>query len=141
MTQFIMATHGKFADGIKHSINLILGDIKNLESLSCYTDDSFNLKKEIEVLLKKYSNKKIIVITDIFGGSVNNEFLSYISTYNNLHVISGLNLSLMINLIENQSDYTDTEKMIELSIKESNTSVKYCNAELESKIDIPDQEF
>lgn len=141
MTQFIMATHGKFADGIKHSINLILGDIKNLESLSCYTDDSFNLKKEIEVLLKKYSNKKIIVITDIFGGSVNNEFLSYISTYNNLHVISGLNLSLMINLIENQSDYTDTEKMIELSIKESNISVKYCNAELESKIDIPDQEF
>lgn len=140
MIQFIIATHGKFAEGIKDSVNLIIGEVDNLEVLSCYVEKDFNLKKEILKLLNKYSNKKIIVITDIFGGSVNNEFLNYISKFKNLHVISGLNLPLLLNLIENQKEYEEIVDLIESSIKESNLSMRYCNKEIE-KIYLPDQEF
>lgn len=140
MIQFIIATHGKFAEGIKDSVNLIIGEVDNLEVLSCYVEKDFNLKKEILKLLNKYSNKKVIVITDIFGGSVNNEFLNYISKFKNLHVISGLNLPLLLNLIENQKEYEEIVDLIESSIKESNLSMRYCNKEIE-KIYLPDQEF
>ena len=42
MVRFIVATHGKFAEGIKTSIELIIGNIDNLEILNCYTTQSFN---------------------------------------------------------------------------------------------------
>lgn len=140
MIQFIIATHGKFALGIKDSINLIIGEVENLEILSCYIEKDFNLKKEILKLLNKYSNKKIIVITDIFGGSVNNEFLNYINEFKNLHVVSGLNLPLVLSLIENQNEYEEIVDLIESSIEDSNFSIKYCNKEIQ-EVSLPDQEF
>lgn len=47
MYQFIIATHGLFAEGIKNSIEIILGKFENLSTLSCYTDSNFNLKKKL----------------------------------------------------------------------------------------------
>ena len=102
MIQFIVATHGKFAEGIKTSIELIIGNIDNLEILNCYMTQNFNLKEEVEFILKKYPKEELIVLTDIFGGSVNNEFLENISNYKNLNIVSGVNLPLILTLIENK---------------------------------------
>lgn len=140
MIQFIIATHGKFAEGIKTSIELIIGNIDNLEILNCYTTPDFNLKEEIKSILKKYSKKELIVLTDIFGGSVNNEFLESISNYKNLNVVSGVNLSLILTLIEKQDDYYNIKELIRESIAECSNSLIYCNDELEKKIE-EDQEF
>ncbi|MCQ9628147.1 PTS sugar transporter subunit IIA [Cetobacterium somerae] len=140
MIQFIVATHGKFAEGIKTSIELIIGNIDNLEILNCYTTQSFNLKEEVEFILKKYPKEELIVLTDIFGGSVNNEFLENISNYKNLNIVSGVNLPLILTLIEKQNDYDSIKKLIRESIEECGNSLIYCNDELEKKIE-EDQEF
>lgn len=140
MVRFIVATHGKFAEGIKTSIELIIGNIDNLEILNCYTTQSFNLKEEVEFILKKYPKEELIVLTDIFGGSVNNEFLENISNYKNLNIVSGVNLPLILTLIEKQNDYDSIKELIRESIEECSNSLIYCNDELEKKIE-EDQEF
>lgn len=140
MIQFIVATHGKFAEGIKTSIELIIGNIDNLEILNCYITQSFNLKEEVEFILKKYPKEELIVLTDIFGGSVNNEFLENISNYKNLNIVSGVNLPLILTLIEKQNDYDSIKELIRESIEECSNSLIYCNDELEKKIE-EDQEF
>lgn len=140
MIQFIVATHGKFAEGIKTSIELIIGNIDNLEILNCYITQNFNLKEEVEFILKKYSKEELVVLTDIFGGSVNNEFLENISNYKNLNIISGVNLPLILTLIEKQNDYDNIKELIRESIEECSNSLIYCNDELEKKIE-EDQEF
>lgn len=140
MVRFIVATHGKFAEGIKTSIELIIGNIDNLEILNCYTTQSFNLKEEVEFILKKYPKEELIVLTDIFGGSVNNEFLENISNYKNLNIVSGVNLPLILTLIEKQNDYDSIKELIRESIEECSNSLVYCNDELEKKIE-EDQEF
>lgn len=140
MIQFIVASHGNFAEGIKSSIELIIGTVNNLETLNCYVTPNFNLKEEIKSILEKYSNKKLIVLTDIFGGSVNNEFLENISKYKNLNIISGINLPLILTIIENQEDYDDVKKLLRESIAECENSIIYCNDELEKQIE-EDQEF
>ncbi|MGL4862176.1 MAG: PTS sugar transporter subunit IIA [Cetobacterium sp.] len=140
MIQFIVATHGKFAEGIKTSIELIIGNIDNLEILNCYITQNFNLKEEVEFILKKYPKEELIVLTDIFGGSVNNEFLENISNYKNLNIISGVNLPLILTLIEKQNDYDNIKELIRESIEECSNSLIYCNDELEKKIE-EDQEF
>ena len=141
MYQFIIATHGLFAEGIKNSIEIILGKFENLSTLSCYTDSNYNLKmtcktwvdnlkKEIDEILKKYNNKEVIVITDIFGGSVNNLFMEEIPLNKNIHLITGLNLPLVLNLLEEQENYLIPEELIQNSIEISSDAVKYCNLEL-----------
>lgn len=140
MIQFIVATHGKFAEGIKTSIELIIGNIDNLEILNCYITQNFNLKEEVEFVLKKYPKEELIVLTDIFGGSVNNEFLENISNYKNLNIVSGVNLPLILTLIEKQNDYDNIKELIRESIEECSNSLIYCNDELEKKIE-EDQEF
>ena len=137
--RFIMATHGNFAKGIKESIELVLGKFENLEALSCYNRTNFNLESEIDKILSKYSNEEIIVITDVAGGSVNNGFLQKVGKCKSLHVISGLNLPLMIEILNEQDSYTSAKELILSSLKEIISEIKYCNLEIETAIE--DDEF
>ena len=137
MYQFIIATHGLFAEGIKNSIEIILGKFENLSTLSCYTDSNFNLKKEIDEIL----NKEVIVITDIFGGSVNNLFMEEIPLNKNIHLITGLNLPLVLNLLGEQENYLIPEELIQNSMEISSDAVKYCNLELIKTSKNEDEDF
>ena len=141
MFQFIIATHGNFAKGIENSIGIILGKFENLESLPCYTKEDFNLVKEIDRMLLQYKDKEIIVVTDIFGGSVNNAFIEKIPNNKNLHVISGLNLSLILELLGEQEEYDNAKELIKNSIINSKEAVKYGNLELEKENQMEDEEF
>ena len=134
-----MATHGTFAVGIKESIKLIAGEFKNLKALSCYMKEDFNLKDEIDKILLEGKDEEIIVVTDIFGGSVNNAFVERIPENKNLFVISGLNLPLMLELLGEYEDYSSAENLIINSISNTNDSIHFCNQEINNNID--DEEF
>ena len=135
--RFVMATHGTFAVGIKESIKLIAGEFKNLKALSCYMKEDFNLKDEIDKILLEGKGEEIIVVTDIFGGSVNNAFVERIPENKNLFVISGLNLPL--ELLGEYEDYSSAENLIINSISNTNDSIHFCNQEINNNID--DEEF
>lgn len=137
--RFVMATHGTFAVGIKESIKLIAGEFKNLKALSCYMKEDFNLKDEIDKILLEGKDEEIIVVTDIFGGSVNNAFVERIPENKNLFVISGLNLPLMLELLGEYEDYSSAENLIINSISNTNDSIHFCNQEINNNID--DEEF
>ena len=136
---FLMATHGNFAKGIKESIELVLGKFENLDELSCYTYKEFDLEKEIARIVEENKNNDLIVITDIYGGSVNNGFLQKIEEYNNLHIISGLNLPLMIELLNEQDNYKTAKELILNSLENIEGEIKYCNTEIEKITE--DEEF
>ena len=137
--RFVMATHGTFAVGIKESIKLIAGEFKNLKALSCYMKEDSNLKDEIDKILLEGKGEEIIVVTDIFGGSVNNAFVERIPENKNLFVISGLNLPLMLELLGEYEDYSSAENLIINSISNTNDSIHFCNQEINNNID--DEEF
>ena len=137
--RFVMATHGTFAVGIKESIKLIAGEFKNLKALSCYMKEDFNLKDEIDKILLEGKGEEIIVVTDIFGGSVNNAFVERIPENKNLFVISGLNLPLRLELLGEYEDYSSAENLIINSISNTNDSIHFCNQEINNNID--EEEF
>lgn len=142
MRKFLLASHAYFAEGIYSSIKLIMGDQPNVEVLCAYTSEDFDLKKEINKIIGNLDPKdELIVITDLFGGSVNNEFIELMKETNkNIYLISGLNLGLLIQLLSRQFDKLDTEILIEETLKESNEYIRFCNNLLENK-KIPDGEF
>ena len=112
-THILLATHGKFAEGIKTSVELIMGKIENLETMNCYCDEKVTTSEIVRKTVSEfnYDESKLIVVTDLFGGSVNNEFIKYIEEYPFI-LITGLSLPLLLQLILHK------EKLDEVTIKE-----------------------
>lgn len=127
MKNIILATHGFFAEGIKSSLEIIYGKINNLYTISAYTDKNQSINEQIENVLNKLdSDSDTIVITDIFGGSVNNEFIPYIESHS-IFLIAGLNLPLLIELVSRIDYEKDTEVLIKDVVEASKESIQYCN--------------
>lgn len=125
MRKYLLASHSDFADGIKHSVELITGPHPNILTLNAYMTADFDLQYEAKALLDECTREdELIVITDVYGGSINNEFLLYLENYN-YHLVCGLNLALVIELLMHETE--TAEKAIGCAIEASKASILYCN--------------
>lgn len=139
MRKFLLASHGTFARGLYNSVQIILGSKENISALCAYVDKEFDLKKQVkDVIDNILPEDELIVLTDIFGGSVNNEFMKYADKHK-IHLICGMNLPLIIELIT--SENSDTKMLIDEVVKASRESIKYCNKTLNAAKNIEDEEF
>ncbi len=111
-----------------------------MSTLCAYVDGKNDLKKEVlKIINKMKEDEELIVLTDIFGGSVNNEFMNYIGQ-GKIHLISGLNLPLLIELISRQEE-EDIELLIEDVLMGSKKTIQYCNSILKSAEKVEDEDF
>lgn len=139
MIKVLLASHGDLADGIYSSLKLIIGEQKNILTLCAYKEENFDLKKEVANILNDLSDEdKLIIITDIFGGSVNNEFMNNLER-DNLYLISGLNLPLVMELMLIQ-DECNIDNMIENALENSKRTIQYCNPIIKN-IEVEDDGF
>ena len=122
MRYIVLMSDGTMASGIKNTVELITGTHENLISYDAYVDGHNDVKKFISDLLEKHVKDEIILVTDVLGGSVNNEALMF-NSYSNVYVISGMNAPLVINLII--SDEVDTRELIQRSIFESKDMIQF----------------
>ena len=108
---YIFASHGSFANGLLNSVELILGKQPDIHTLCAYVEEEADLTQQVEALMARFpAQDELIVITDIFAGSVNNEFVRFLSRPH-FHLLSGLNLPLIIDLLISAAE-DDTEKLI-----------------------------
>ena len=107
MRRILLATHGEFAAGILNSAEIIIGKSEQVQTLCAFTDPTKDFQKQVQTIVEEIQpGDELVVVTDILGGSVNNEFMRYLD-HEGLHLISGLNLPLLIELI--LSTEPDTE--------------------------------
>lgn len=124
--RIILASHGKFASGILSSLELICGENKKIITLDCYTEENFDLTSSVDILMKENEQNELIVVTDIFGGSVNNEFLRYIYQPN-FYLVAGLNLPFLIELITQINVTESISDSIKQALDCSKNTIQFCN--------------
>ena len=126
---YIFASHGSFANGLLNSVELILGKQPDIHTLT----------QQVEALMARFpAQDELIVITDIFAGSVNNEFVRFLSRPH-FHLLSGLNLPLIIDLLISAAE-DDTEKLITEALTNAKESIQYCNQTIASAMTM-DKDF
>lgn len=139
MRKFLLASHGRLAEGIYSSIQIILGCNVNISTICAYTDENISFEQQVENAINNMSlGDELIVVTDIYGGSVNNEFMKYIER-DNVHLVAGMNLPLLIELLTRQEH--NTEMLIEGALRASKKSIMYCNKILTTACSPEDDEF
>ncbi|MDB5151546.1 MAG: hypothetical protein JWR54_297 [Mucilaginibacter sp.] len=97
--KFLIATHGTLAAGVKSSLDIIIGSMEHVFLIQAYVDENTSVESEIKGILEKVTNNdELVVFTDILGGSITNQILQH-SQKSNVHVISGFNLPLIIDIM------------------------------------------
>lgn len=131
--KLVLASHGKLASGIKSSLTLICGDRITLETLDCYLTEGFDLEKEVNEIMTRYSEQELVVVTDLFGGSVNNEFLAHIDQ-SNFYLVAGMNLPFLIELSMQLQSAESLPTLIETTLETSKQTIQFCNQLLNNNI-------
>ena len=131
--KLLIATHSVFADGIKNAMELVTGEQNSVSTLCAYTNDMTEVETPIkEIIDALCDDEELIVTTGIFGGSVNNEFMKYLSK-SNIYLIAGVNLPLLFELIMNLES-ENTVQMIETAVKNARKQLQYCNPLIQCSI-------
>ncbi len=126
MRKFLITGHGTFSSGIKSSLDLIIGQTEHLYVIDAYVDGNTSIENGIHSLFKNMeSDDEIIVFTDLMGGSITNQVLRY-GLRENVHVVSGMNLPLLIEILLADSE-TPVEEVIENAIVNAREQVTYVN--------------
>lgn len=135
MRRLLVATHGRFAEGIGETLGLILGASQPLEILNAYTTPDFDMAKAAKDYVSSLGEEdELIVAADVFGGSVANAFTEYTAD-GRVHVVTGLNLPLLIVLVSmlgsEFSEENSLEEMIQNAIEEAKEGIVYVNKVIE----------
>ena len=121
MNKVILASHGKLAEGMYDSVKMIIG---NVDHLSFYGlkegQDNNEIAKAIESFILERREDTYIIVCDLLGGSVSNA-VSRLSVLDNVYVINGMNMGLVISLLLENGNL-DEERINEL-IDESKTGI------------------
>lgn len=139
MRQFIIASHAHFAAGINESVSLLSGERDNVRTLSMYVDGNNDLAAAAAKMLDETpEGDDLVVCTDLFGGSVNNEFASIVQRRPNTYLVTNMNLPLLIQLLFAEEG-RDTAEVIREICAADDTRVKFVNDLIEDTED--DEEF
>lgn len=121
-----LASHGHLASGALSALKILVGNKNNISAMDCYVDNSFDLQKAVEKVISDHKEEDLILVTDLFGGSVNNEFMQYLT--DNIFLIAGMNLPFLLELAVNLDSPVPTKEIIQNALNASAKSLKFCNA-------------
>jgi fructoselysine/glucoselysine PTS system EIIA component len=130
--KFLIATHGTFAAGIKSSLDIIIGAMDHVFLIQAYVDENKSIEAEInEMMAQVNDNDELVVFADILGGSVTNMLLQH-ALRPNVHIVSGFNLPLVIEIL--MADANDPiEEVITSAIDNAKVQMVYVNKLISSQ--------
>lgn len=112
-----------------------MGPQSNFEAFCAYRDGENDIKDRVRAIVDaKKTGEDLIVVTDVFRGSVNNEFMNY-TDRPGIYVIAGMNLALLLELQVNQD--LDSVTMIRAAIRSAQETILFCN----EKAEVQDEDF
>lgn len=99
MNRILLASHGVLASGMKQTLQLFVGESDRIEVMCAYVEDDMRsvVERIDEWNAQRSPEDWWIVVTDIFGGSVNNEFFAR-KANDTFALIAGMNLGLLVEL-------------------------------------------
>ena len=126
MINILIVTHGDFGKELLKSSELIIGKVENAQSISFYHGDSFEaLLNKVEESVKNISDDKLIVFTDMYGGSPYNAVIRAMKNRKFFH-ITGINFPLFIDIAIARDSYS-LDEIAEKIIKNGKKSIVFVN--------------
>ncbi len=138
MKRIVIITHALMAKGMQETAEFLCGD-DNIASVCCFTEEK-DLDGYLDTLLAQLSEEdKLIIMTDIFGGSVNQKAGKRLKEHH-FYLISGINLPLLLELAVADEKMIDPA-FIRSVIEEAKQEIVFVNDRLTEEINESDDDF
>ena len=111
MLKIILVTHGQLAKEMLDTAAQIIGKPTDDGFATFAVTTTASVQQEAEKLKKTLAQCQdgAVILTDIFGGSATNISLTATKDLPNCHVITGLNLSMLLTAINSRKKLTAKE--------------------------------
>jgi PTS system mannose-specific IIA component len=93
----LVVTHGKLAHELEKAARRIVGDVPTLSSISLgWDDDVTDARRRVEEGIAKVAvDGRVLILTDMFGGTPSNVALSLLEP-GRVDIVTGVNLPMLI---------------------------------------------
>lgn len=127
MNQVILASHGGMSAGLKDTLEVILGELPNVHAVATTRDEVEPITVVTRRLLEHFDPAdKVYILTDVIGGSVNNDMMTLLADYPDLTVICGTNVCLALNLASSEDPVSEEE--LEDFLAQARSQIVNCGA-------------
>ena len=97
--KMILVSHGKLAEGMLHSVQMIVGENSDLSAMGMLPGEHYQpMVDTIEQELINHPDTQYLVVADLLGGSVCNG-MTMLTGYPNMKLVAGMNMGLVIALL------------------------------------------
>ncbi len=105
MIGMVLVTHGRLAEEFYDALEHVVGPQEQCVAISIGPDDDMEERRNdiINAVEKADSDKGVIILTDMFGGTPSNLAIS-IMQGRNVEVIAGVNLPMLVKLARVRSE-------------------------------------
>lgn len=136
MVRYIFASHYRMADGLKETVEFLTSVKENLYTILAYVTEDYNIEEEIKKIFDGFQkDDKVVVMTDVLSGSVNQKFIPYMGE--NVFLITGINVPLAMELVLRPEECINKEQLSQ-SIEMAKETIQFVN-EINANIDDDDE--
>lgn len=98
MAEMMLISHGKLADGMKNSLELVAGKSDKVHSFGLESGMHPDMVvAEMEQMIERRPEVEYIIVGDLMGGSLCNSAVR-LTERDNVHLIYGMNLGLVVSI-------------------------------------------
>ncbi|MEI7904042.1 MAG: PTS sugar transporter subunit IIA [Candidatus Firestonebacteria bacterium] len=101
MIGIVIVTHGELAATLAKTVELVIGEQESLEPVCLNAFEGLeDLKAKVDGAIKaagKNSDGRVLVFTDMFGGSTTNVSLQFLSE--KVEILAGVNLPMLLEAL------------------------------------------
>lgn len=121
MVNYIVCGHGNFATGLESSVKLLYGVTNNIKYVDFTQDLSQDtLYERLEEICKSFEDcSNLVLLTDIVGGTPFKTAVMLSLNIDNVKVVSGLNLPLLLQVAITNVDEENIEDQLAEMINSS----------------------
>lgn len=121
----IVSGHGQFSIGMVDSLEMIAGKQENLVAVPFLQTDSVEdySKKMAEKLKSVPEEEGILVFTDLMGGTPYKTAVELTLNRENLSVIGGTNLSVLLEAVALRFSFDNAEELVNIIIPSAKDSL------------------
>ena len=122
--KFILASHGRFAEGLLDSINMLLGPQDEIEAYGLFPEEEpARLLERLEGALEGVADGDAVFFTDLYFGSPFNRVVE-LARERDIYHITGTNLPILVEAIVARNSGASAEQVCATALAAADGSVK-----------------
>ncbi len=123
MVGILLVSHYTLAQSLKETVELIIGERKNLKAVSISKDDKIDFfsSKLQDAVNSLDEGDGVLILADMFGGSPSNVALSLYAKNDKVKIITGVNLPLVIEAL--MYSHKNLEELVKIIMEKKEKTI------------------